>query len=87
MPRRTIIKPCPYCGGVANVKKVSQFGVTGIQIGCSKCGIVHAPIFASTYTLFRGMQNITFTLQGAAFVALETWNRRDTTTEKEKKTA
>lgn len=79
---KSILKPCPFCGGDARFKKISynnytQFIGWDYTIECSKCG-VRFPQKAtlSIYMNEDGLPSISSASEGNRNVLIDAWNKR-----------
>lgn len=43
----TELLPCPFCGNIADLKKMSDFNSPRVYIECSKCGATTKSIYTS----------------------------------------
>ena len=68
-------KPCPFCGGPAQLKKKSEswgYSNAAVAYGCDRCGF-HLP-FIEHSTMPQDNAPL---LAGALLQALTSWNMRD----------
>lgn len=70
--KRTPLRPCPHCGGMAILKRTGMLCVLGYQAACVDCGCTGRMVLESTGSLSGEPR----TLQQARQAAVDAWNRR-----------
>lgn len=75
-PKAPKLKPCPFCGGAAQLKECELWGSTGYTVECSKCLCNSDRIFVTTYLFFHGKRNVSITEEKAKQLVIGSWNRR-----------
>lgn len=70
--KRTPLRPCPHCGGMAILKRTGMLCVLGYQAVCTGCGCTGRMVLESTGSLSDTQR----TLQQARQAAVDAWNRR-----------
>ena len=71
------LKPCPFCGGEADVKYQPIYMDYGVCIFCTECK-ARSKFFPydCKYTYFHGEKNVYISKEQAKNKAIELWNRR-----------
>lgn len=71
------LKPCPFCGGEAEIKPNSIYTEKGLLIHCKKCNVhTITVLYECTYTQYDGKANVYVTKQMAEERVTKMWNRR-----------
>ena len=70
--KRTFLRPCPHCGGRANLKRTGTLCIIGYQAACIDCGCMGRMVLESNGSLGSKPR----TLQQARREAIIAWNRR-----------
>lgn len=72
------LKPCPFCGGEAEVIKSHVYLDEARRIGCARCHVVTPPVLIN-HPAYRGGdldESTRYTERQAVAKAAEKWNRR-----------
>lgn len=72
---------CPFCGGKAQVVLESRWMVPGAYVQCKSCKAKTRTIDTGAYIPVKGGEAVAVTLHGAASMARQEWQRRDTTSQ------
>jgi Lar family restriction alleviation protein len=71
------LKPCPFCGGEAELKINRVYTSNGICVHCKECNAhTKTTIYDCTYVFYHGQQNVFITKERAEQKAVLLWNRR-----------
>ena len=75
------LKPCPCCGGAAEIVRGETFGVRRRSVRCTECGLETQKVFvdkpAITSKSYPHVDESTrYTEQEATQITVELWNRR-----------
>lgn len=70
--KRTPLRLCPHCGGMAILRRTGMLCVLGYQAVCAECGCTGRMVLESTGSLGSKPR----TLQQARQEAIAAWNRR-----------
>lgn len=75
--KETELKPCPFCGGKAEIHYQPIYMDNGVCICCTECK-ARSKFFLCdcTYTYFHGEKNVYISKEQATNKAIELWNRR-----------
>ena len=74
-----VLKPCPFCGGTAELRDVRVYLATGWRIRCTGCGIGTIPVLIDhPHMTGKGSpdESTRYTSKQAAQIAADKWNRR-----------
>lgn len=73
--KETELKPCPFCGGKAEIKKGKAYYIDAVYVHCTECGVTmpKVPINHLIYT--RGKQ-VRLTEEQATMKTTNEWNKR-----------
>lgn len=73
------LKPCPFCGGVAELREVHAYLTEGWRVQCESCKNCTMPTWIDQ-PLMNGTgspdESTRYTSDQAAQIAAEKWNRR-----------
>lgn len=69
------LKPCPFCGGEAEVKKTKIYYDDAVQIHCTECN-VHTTALPFNCKMYFDGKNGYMTEQTAIERTVKKWNRR-----------
>lgn len=72
------LKPCPFCGGEAELKEARSYVTNGWRIMCKKCRIGTLPVWIDLPLLTgKGLDESTrYTSEQVVAITVEKWNRR-----------
>ena len=73
--KETKLKPCPFCGGKAELHRSKVYLDDAVQIHCTQCN-VHTPKRLINHLAYRSGEEIYITEQVAIEHACYDWNRR-----------
>lgn len=73
--KETTLKPCPFCGGEAELRRTTVYLDGAVQIHCTQCN-VHTPKRLINHLAYRGGEQIYITETMAIEKATNDWNRR-----------
>jgi len=73
--KETELKPCPFCGGEAELHKTKIYLCDAVQIHCKKCS-VHTPKEVFNHLLYSEGEKIYVTQTMAIEKVTNVWNRR-----------
>lgn len=75
--KETELKPCPFCGGKAEIRGQALYVTNSVCIHCTECK-ARSKIFPCNcrYVYFRGEKNVYISKEQATNMAIELWNRR-----------
>ena len=71
----TELKPCPFCGGEAELRKTKLYLCDAVQIRCKKCS-VHTPKEVFDHLHYNEGKEIYVTQTMATEKVTTAWNRR-----------
>lgn len=66
------LKPCPFCGGEAKIKRKSELGIMSIWSQCRMCGATGPSASADLSQGDKAIENI----EQCKWLAEDNWNRR-----------
>ena len=69
------LKPCPFCGGKAEIKQTKMFLSDAVQAHCTECGAFMPKEFIN-HLLYSEGEEIYVTEEMAIERTAERWNRR-----------
>lgn len=75
--KETELKPCPFCGGKAEIKKCKAIYIDAVQAHCSKCG-AKLPKVPINHLIYTCGKSVRLTEEHATMKATNEWNRRST---------
>jgi Lar family restriction alleviation protein len=73
--KETELKPCPFCGGEAEIHRAKSYLDDVVQIHCTQCN-VHTPKRLINHLAYRGGEQIYILEAMAIEQATYDWNRR-----------
>lgn len=73
--KETELKPCPFCGGKAELNKTKLYLCDAMQIHCKKCS-VHTPKEVFNHLYYSEGEQIYITQTMAIERVVKRWNRR-----------
>lgn len=75
----TELKPCPFCGGKAEIHYQPIYTSNGVGIRCTECK-ARSKFFPCdcSYTFYHGEKNVYIPKERATNDAINMWNRRAT---------
>ena len=75
--KETELKPCPFCGGKADVKHQPIYTGKGVCIFCTECK-ARSKFFPCdcTYEYYHGERKVFISKERATNDAIKLWNRR-----------
>lgn len=77
MTERLELKPCPFCGGKAEVKKNRVYTEYGLCVHCTECNVhTKTTLYDCTYQYYHGQRDVFITREMAEQRSAELWNRR-----------
>jgi len=72
------LKPCPFCGGEAEMHFQSVYTDSAVCVVCAECKArTRLVLFDCKYIFYRGEQNVFVTQEEAEDDVTELWNRRN----------
>ena len=69
------LKPCPFCGGKAEIKNGNVYGVDSVQAYCTQCS-VHMPRVPINHLFYTQGKEVRLTKEQAMQKTANEWNRR-----------
>lgn len=69
------LKPCPFCGGEAEIKKCKANYIDCVQAHCTKCG-VSMPKVPINHQMYTCGKTVTLSEEKAMQKTANEWNRR-----------
>jgi Lar family restriction alleviation protein len=77
MSREIELKPCPFCGGKAELKVNHVYMDEGVCVHCTECNVhTKTTLYDCTYQFYHGEKNVFITRERAERDVTELWNRR-----------
>lgn len=74
---RSELKPCPFCGGEAEIKPTSIYSEKGLCVHCKDCNIhTTSTLYECKYNQFEGKTDVYVTKEMAEEHVTKKWNRR-----------
>ena len=71
------LKPCPFCGGQAEIKPNAIYTGKGLCVHCKDCNVHTITILCEcTYNQYEGKTNVYVTKEIAREHVTKIWNRR-----------
>ena len=71
------LKPCPFCGGEAEIHIQPVCGEKGVCVRCKKCkSRSKFDYFDCTYQYYHGEENVFISKERATKDIVKLWNRR-----------
>ena len=72
------LKPCPFCGGEAEVHFQSVYTDDAVCVVCAECKArTRLVLFDCKYIFYKGEQNVFVTQEEAVDYVTELWNSRN----------
>ena len=77
MSREIELKPCPCCGGKAEMRENHVYMDVGVSVRCTECNLHTRVILCDcTYMYFHGEKNVCITRERAEREVARLWNKR-----------
>lgn len=76
MPQAPNLKPCPFCGGEAEIRKNTLWGREYYMIKCTRCHCSTNKLFTGFAFCFDGQANVDVSDNQAKRKACANWNKR-----------
>ena len=71
----TELKPCPFCGGKAEIKYGNAYYIKCVQAHCTKCGVA-MPKVPINHLIYTAGKEVRLTEEQAKEKTAREWNRR-----------
>lgn len=78
MANEIVLKPCPFCGGAAEIVEANIYLTKGWRVKCKTCKASSLPEYADSphMTAFGPIETTRYTEEQAKDIVAERWNRR-----------
>lgn len=71
------LKPCPFCGGKAEMHEQPLYTNKGVCVRCASCGTrSRFVLYDCEYLLYKGNEKVYVSKEQATNDVTENWNRR-----------
>lgn len=71
----TELKPCPFCGGKAEIKRGYMYCVNSVQAHCTQCSVT-MPKVPINHLFYTQGKEVRLTEEQAIMKTTNAWNRR-----------
>ena len=73
--KKTELKPCPFCGGKAEIKNGYVYYIKCVQAHCTECG-AYMPKVPINHLIYTKGKSVRLTEEQAKMKTANEWNRR-----------
>ena len=73
--KATELKPCPFCGGKAEIKDGHLYAIKSVQAHCTQCNVA-MPKVPIDHLMYTNGKQVRLTKDHAIMKTANEWNRR-----------